>query len=188
MASVKQKKNWMKPAPTSASSASGKFSSHGRPWKYGASQIIAMPSGTMANAVCTSRAEAKKVKPVEPVAERLEQERVDAALADVLGDLEVVLVWRGGRVDQDHEDEVGHHALEGVARERLLAGEGGLPEEDRAEQRHEAHRHAEQEVPAVDELGLHPEVEDLGLEAERGGAHGRRQFSLGSLQKQEIQY
>ncbi len=85
----------------------------------------------------------KEMKAVEPVIDRLEQQRIDASVADVLRDLKIVLVRHGQRIDQDQRDEIGHHAVEGVARERLLPGEDRVPKENRAEQRHETHQHAQ---------------------------------------------
>ena len=126
MASVKQKKNWMSPAPTSATSASGRFSSPRQPLEIGREPDHGDAERHDGEGGVHEPRRGVEVKAVEPVAERLEQERVDAALADVVGDLEVVLVGRRGRVDEDHGDEVGDHALEGVAGERLLAVERGL--------------------------------------------------------------
>ncbi len=114
-----------------------------------------------------------EMKAVEAIAQRLEQQRVDLALANILRDLEIVLRRRGGRVDQDHDDEVRDHALERVPGERLLPGKCRLPEKNRAEQRHETHRHAQQKIPAIDELALHAQVENLGLDTERCRKHPR---------------
>lgn len=112
-----------------------------------------------------------EMKAIEPVIDRLEQKRVDAPVANVLGDLEIVLVRHRQRVDQNQRDEVGHHAGEGVAREGLLPGEDRVPKKNRAEQRHETDQHAQQKIPAIDQIALHAEVENLGLEAKRRSGH-----------------
>ena len=168
---MKQKKNWIRAAPTVASSASGQIHQprHIR-------EVMAEPDHGDGErhdgerGVDDSRG-GEEMKAVEAVVDGLEEQRVDPAFADVLRDLEIVLARHGEGVDEDQRDEVGDHAGEGVAGEGFLAGEDGVPEEDRAEQRDEANEHAEEKIPAVDEVALDPQVEDLGLEAKRGD-HG----------------
>ena len=45
--------------------------------------------------------------------------------------------------DEDHGDEIGDHALEGVPGKGLPPGESRLPEKNRAEQRHETDEHTQ---------------------------------------------
>ena len=45
-------------------------------------------------------------------------------------------------------------------------------EKNRTNQRDETDQHTEEKIPAIDELALHAQIENLGLEPKRSGKHG----------------
>src|SRR5258706_230472 len=55
------------------------------------------------------------------------------------------------------------------------------------EERHESDQHAQQKIPGIDEVALHPEIENLGLEAQRGGEHKIKMPAIPGLSRDQFQ-
>jgi len=105
----------------------------------------------------------KQAQPVPQIINRLEQELADVALADVGGNLPVVLVHRRQHVHHGDQEIIENHLGRGVAGERrpALLGIDGAPERQHGEQRDEAEQRARQVIDAVRQVVLDPDADDM---------------------------
>src|SRR5690606_16696031 len=101
----------------------------------------------------------------------LEQKLVDEPVADVLGNL-VVLVHRADeKLQHEHHEEVGEGLAQVEAADGFLSGVGGAPEHEDVAEVDEREAGADGEIPAIDQIVLHAEQEDVAVFGE-GGEHG----------------
>ena len=101
----------------------------------------------------------KQAQPIPEIINRLEQELADVALADVGGDLPVVLVDRREHV---------HHGDEQVVKNRFRERPAGMlraadlpPEREHGEQRDEAEQRPRQVIDAIGQVVLQPDADDV---------------------------
>ena len=114
----------------------------------------------------------KQAQPIPQIIHRLEQKLVDVALADVGGDLPVVLVHR--RKDVHHRDHQ-------VVKNHLRLGESALPpgppvaavnrppQRQHGEQRDEAEQRPRQIIEAVLQVVLKTDADDVQVFFHRDG-------------------
>jgi hypothetical protein len=90
--------------------------------------------------------------PVGEIIQRLDQEGADPTIADIRGDLPLVLRRRDEIIHEDRQEKIEDYRLV------LVAADGGAafiekrpPDEDRAKQRNHAEQGSEEKIPPVDE-------------------------------------
>ncbi len=106
----------------------------------------------------------KQAQPVPQIINRLEQELADVALADVRGNLPVVLVHRRQHVHHGHEQVVKNHLRLGVTAERAplpFPRVNGAPERQHGEKRDEAEQRPRQVIDAIRQVVLNPDADDV---------------------------
>ncbi len=98
---------------------------------------------------------------ISEIIQRLDQERIDLALANVAGDLPFVFGGRDEIRDDDREKVIVNHRTVVVA-VHAAAGflENGAPEKDSAGQRDQAEDGAQEIIPPINESVLQTEIEN----------------------------
>lgn len=106
----------------------------------------------------------EKAKTVNEVVNGFEKELADIAVFDVGGDLPVILIYSGERIDDGDQQVIGNHLGERVGADAgtgTFARVDGAPDVNDGDERNEAEERAGEKVETVREVVLNADVQDM---------------------------